>query len=490
MSDFRVELDEDALTGADRRCVDHCLFEPGRHEREARCASWVVQHLLVLLHVRDAVFEDLEHFRAVVFAQAIPGAEVLIDPHAHVRRIGPWPALTVERGTVQGVGDDLFSEAARSEAAASAPLAARMRPKVLDEVVGQEHLTGPGRPIRRLIQTDRGFSVLLWGPPGCGKTTIAEVMALESSRRFERLSAVSAGVKDLRAVLERAASLLGEQGVRTVLFVDEIHRFSVVQQDALLHAVEAGEVSLVGATTENPVFSVTSALRSRSMLLQLRAVSAEAIEGVLQLAALREGVAVTPEAVRMLARRATGDVRVALGALEMAISLAGGEVREEHAAEALGVAVTRLGKDDHYDLASVLIKSMRAGDVDAALHWLARLIQSGEDPRFVSRRLMIFASEDVGVADDGVLGVCADAHAVVQAVGMPEGRYALAHAVVRCALASKSRRVTDALDRATADVTEGRSGRVPEITPETRSFRPVGFADFSYWGEPLNASEA
>jgi putative ATPase len=378
---------------------------------------------------------------------------------------------------------DLFSEAARQEAAASAPLAARMRPKMLDDVVGQEHLTGPGRPIRRLVSTERGFSVLLWGPPGCGKTTIAEVMAAESSRRFERLSAVSAGVKELRSVLERAGTLLGEQGVRTVLFVDEIHRFSVVQQDALLHAVEAGEISLVGATTENPVFSVTSALRSRSMLLQLQPVTPEAIEVVLERAARLEGVIVAREAARLLARRATGDVRVALGALEMAIGAGDGEVTVEHAADALGVAVTRLGKDDHYDLASVLIKSMRAGDVDAALHWLARLIQSGEDPRFVSRRLMIFASEDVGVADDAVLGVCVDAHNVVQAVGMPEGRYALAHAVVRCARAAKSRRVGEALERATTDVTEGRSGKVPEITPETTRFRPVGFDEFSYWRE-------
>lgn len=381
------------------------------------------------------------------------------------------------------VRDDLFSEAAREEAAMSAPLAARMRPKVLDDVVGQEHLTGPGRPIRRLIHTERGFSVLLWGPPGCGKTTIAEVMATESSRRFARLSAVSAGVKDLRSVLERAAVLLGEQGVRTVLFVDEIHRFSVVQQDALLHAVEAGEISLVGATTENPVFSITSALRSRSMLLQLQPVTAEAIERVLEKGAKLEGVEVAPEAVTLLARRATGDVRVALGALELAIALGGREVAAEHAAEALGVAVTRLGRDDHYDMASVLIKSMRAGDVDAALHWLARLIQSGEDPRFVSRRLMIFASEDVGVAGDDVLRVCVDAHAVVCAVGMPEAKYSLAHAVVRCATAAKSRRVSDALERATLDVAEGRSGRVPDTTSETRSFRPVGFEEFSYWGE-------
>jgi putative ATPase len=358
-----------------------------------------------------------------------------------------------------------------------------MRPKMIDDVVGQDHLTGPGRPIRRLVSTERGFSVLMWGPPGCGKTTIAEVMATESSRRFERLSAVSAGVKDLRGVLERAATLLGEQGVRTVLFVDEIHRFSVVQQDALLHAVEAGEISLVGATTENPVFSVTSALRSRSMLLQLQPVTPEAIAVVLERAAVLEGVTVEPEAVRLLARRATGDVRVALGALEMAIALSGGRVEVEHVSEALGVAVTRLGTDDHYDLASVLIKSMRAGDVDAALHWLTRLLVSGEDPRFVSRRLMVFASEDVGVADDSVLSVCVDAHAVVQAVGMPEARYALAHAVVRCAKAAKSRAVTDALEMATADVTEGRSGRVPEITPETARFRPVGFDEFSYWHE-------
>jgi putative ATPase len=378
---------------------------------------------------------------------------------------------------------DLFSEAARQEAALNAPLAARMRPKMIDDVVGQDHLTGPGRPIRRLVSTERGFSVLMWGPPGCGKTTIAEVMATESSRRFERLSAVSAGVKDLRGVLERAATLLGEQGVRTVLFVDEIHRFSVVQQDALLHAVEAGEISLVGATTENPVFSVTSALRSRSMLLQLQPVTPEAIAVVLERAAVLEGVTVEPEAVRLLARRATGDVRVALGALEMAIALSGGRVEVEHVSEALGVAVTRLGTDDHYDLASVLIKSMRAGDVDAALHWLTRLLVSGEDPRFVSRRLMVFASEDVGVADDSVLSVCVDAHAVVQAVGMPEARYALAHAVVRCAKAAKSRAVTDALEMATADVTEGRSGRVPEITPETARFRPVGFDEFSYWHE-------
>lgn len=371
---------------------------------------------------------------------------------------------------------DLFSDLADSNVAARAPLAARMRPQSLEEVVGQDHLVAPGRPLRRLIESDRMASIILWGPPGTGKTTLAELIATTTQRRFERVSAVNSGVKDIRDVIERARTAVTVSGASTVVFVDEIHRFNTTQQDALLHAVESGLLTLVGATTENPAFSVNPALRSRSSVFALEPVTQDAVEIVLRRAIDREHRQIAPDALSLIARRATGDVRQALTALEVALTIAGSEtVTVDDAAAALTVGVARLSDDDHYDLASALIKSMRASETDVALHWLARLIEAGEDPRFIARRLMIFASEDVGMADPQSLLIATAAAQSVALVGLPEARLTLAHAVIHLSVATKSRAVTDALDAAMTDVREGRTGRAPHTTEEPPRWRPLGF---------------
>lgn len=371
---------------------------------------------------------------------------------------------------------DLFSDLADSTVAARAPLAARMRPRSLDEVVGQSHLVAPGRPLRRLIESDRMASIILWGPPGTGKTTLAELIATTTQRRFERVSAVNSGVKDIRDVIERARTAVTVSGESTVVFVDEIHRFNTTQQDALLHAVESGLLTLVGATTENPAFSVNPALRSRSSVFALEPVTQRDVEVVLQRAIDHEQRRIDPDALSLIARRATGDVRQALTALEVAMTIAGTEmVTVDDAAAALTVGVARLSDDDHYDLASALIKSMRASETDVALHWLARLIEAGEDPRFIARRLMIFASEDIGMADPQSLLIATAAAQSVALVGLPEARLTLAHAVIHLSVSAKSRAVTDALDAAMADVREGKTGRAPRTTEEPPRWRPLGF---------------
>lgn len=389
---------------------------------------------------------------------------------------------------------DLFAEAAERMIAARAPLAARMRPATLDEIVGQGHLTAAGSALRRLIETDRISSIILWGPPGTGKTTIAELIASTTRRAFERLSAVTAGVKDVREVIETARRRLTIDGTATVVFIDEIHRFTTTQQDALLHAVESGLVTLVGATTENPSHAVNPALRSRSSVFRLEPVEAADIVPLLERAVSIESGSAARDALELIARRCTGDVRQALTALEVALAIAAGPERGdadddartivveiEHAAAALDTAVSRLGRNDHYDVISGFIKSLRAGEVDVALHWLARMLESGEDPRFVARRMVIFASEDVGAADATALQVAVAAAQALDLVGLPEAAINLAHAVIHLARAPKSRAVVDAIGGAFDDVRAGRTGAAPSSTSEPPAWRPLGYAVPRYY---------
>lgn len=349
---------------------------------------------------------------------------------------------------------------------AGAPLAVRMRPASLDEVVGQEHLLAPGSPLRRLVEGSGVASAILYGPPGSGKTTLAALISQATGRRFEALSALSAGVKDVRAVIENArkALLIGEQ---TVLFIDEVHRFSKTQQDALLSAVENRVVLLVAATTENPSFSVVAPLLSRSLILQLRPLSADAIRAVVQRAiddprGLGGRVAVTPDAVDLLVRLAAGDARRALTALEVAAE-ATDSVTVETIEQSLDKAAVRYDRDgdQHYDVISAFIKSVRGSDVDAALHYLARMLVAGEDPRFLARRLMILASEDIGMADPSALQTAVAAAQTVALIGMPEAQLTLAHATIHLATAPKSNSVTTALAAAMDDIKAGKAGLVP-----------------------------
>jgi putative ATPase len=377
---------------------------------------------------------------------------------------------------------DLFTDSVEERIASRAPLAARLRPTSLNEVVGQDHLVGPSGPLRRLIESDRLASIILWGPPGTGKTTLAELVASTTKRSFERLSAVTAGVKDIREVIEAAKRRLTIDDRGTVVFVDEIHRFNTTQQDALLHAVESGLVTLVGATTENPAFSVNPALRSRSSVFGLKPVDEQAVAELLRRAVIHEGVEINEEAVELLARRCTGDARQALTALEVAIALSGGAtVTVEHATTALDTSVSRMGRDDHYDVISAFIKSMRASEVDIALHWLARMVEAGEDPRFIARRMIIFASEDIGMADPTALQAAIAVADALDRVGLPEALHNLAHGVVHLSQAPKSRAVTNAIARAVADVREGRTGQAPATTAQPPCFRPMGIGDFRYY---------
>ncbi|TVS82975.1 replication-associated recombination protein A [Mycobacterium helveticum] len=353
---------------------------------------------------------------------------------------------------------------------AGAPLAVRMRPATLDEVVGQGHLLAPGSPLRRLVEGSGVASAILYGPPGSGKTTLAALISRATGRRFEALSALSAGVKDVRAVIDQArrALLHGEQ---TVLFIDEVHRFSKTQQDALLSAVENRVVLLVAATTENPSFSVVAPLLSRSLILQLRPLSADDIRAVVRRAiddprGLGGRVPVRPDAVDLLVQLAAGDARRALTALEVAAegaAAAGDEVTVETIEQSLDKAAVRYDRDgdQHYDVVSAFIKSVRGSDVDAALHYLARMLVAGEDPRFVARRLMILASEDVGMADPTALQTAVAAAQTVALIGLPEAQLTLAQATVHLATAPKSNAVTTALAAAMGDVRAGKAGPVP-----------------------------
>jgi putative ATPase len=348
----------------------------------------------------------------------------------------------------------------------SSPLAVRMRPAGLDEVVGQNHLLRDGSPLRRLVDGSGAASVILYGPPGTGKTTLASLISQATGRRFEALSALSAGVKDVRAVIDvaRRAAVHGKQ---TVLFIDEVHRFSKTQQDALLAAVETRVVILVAATTENPSFSVVAPLLSRSLILQLQPLGAEAVRTVVERAitdprGLDGSVSVDADAVELLVQLAAGDARRALTALEVAAE-AGTHVTVEVIEQSLDKAAVRYDRDgdQHYDVVSAFIKSVRGSDVDAALHYLARMLTAGEDPRFIARRLMILASEDIGMADPTALQTAVAAAQTVQLIGMPEAQLTLAHSTVHLATAPKSNAVTMALAAAMGDIKAGKAGLVP-----------------------------
>lgn len=379
---------------------------------------------------------------------------------------------------------DLFTASVEARLAARAPLAARMRPTSLDDVVGQDHLVGSNGPLRRLIVADRLSSIILWGPPGTGKTTLAELVATTTHRSFERLSAVTAGVKDIREVIDAAKRRLTIDDRGTVVFIDEIHRFNTTQQDALLHAVESGVITLVGATTENPAFSVNPALRSRSSVFALKPVDEHAIASLLRRAAAGEGVEITEDACDLISRRSTGDARQALTALEVAIALSPQEVVSlEEAMRALETSVSRMGKNDHYDVISAFIKSMRAGEADIAVHWLARMIEAGEDPRFIARRMMIFASEDIGAADPTSLLLAVATAEALDRVGLPEAQIILAHSALHLARAPKSRAVYDAIGAALSDVREGRTGAAPPTTADPPTYRPLGFSVPQYYRE-------
>ena len=358
--------------------------------------------------------------------------------------------------------DDLFSRAAEDRLREQAPLAARLRPRTLDDVVGQEHLVAPGAPLRRLIEADRLSSVIFWGPPGTGKTTLAEVVALSTSREFVRLSAVTSGVKDVREAIEAAADRRALHDRGTIVFVDEIHRFSTSQQDALLPSVETGVITLIGATTENPYFEVNAPLRSRSTLFRLEPLTTHAIAKLLARGLEAEATKASAEAMELLVARAGGDGRQSLTALEVACALAnGGEVQVDHVEAALGVSAMRYGRDDHYDVVSAFIKSIRGSDPSAAVFWLARMLEAGDDPRFIARRMIIAASEDIGVADSNALVVAVAAAQAVDHVGLPEAQLNLAHAAVYLARAPKSPSVSRAIWTARSDIRQGVDVEVP-----------------------------
>ena len=356
--------------------------------------------------------------------------------------------------------------------AANAPLAVRMRPSSLDEVVGQDHLLGAGAPLRRLVEGSSPASVMLYGPPGTGKTTLATLVSQATGRRFAALSALSAGVKEVRTVIDDAKRRLVRSGEQTVLFIDEVHRFSKTQQDALLGAVEDRIVLLVAATTENPYFSVVSPLLSRSLVLQLKPLTDDDVRTLVRRAVADERglggkVTVAQDAEDHLVRLAGGDARRALTALEAAADSA---LQEQDGVLDLPLLEATVDKaavrydrdgDQHYDVTSAFIKSLRGSDVDATLHYLARMIEAGEDPRFIARRLVIHASEDIGMADPMALLVATAAQSAVQTIGLPECALNLAQAAIHLATAPKSNAVTTAIGAAMADVRQGATGAVP-----------------------------
>src|SRR5580704_17924943 len=353
-------------------------------------------------------------------------------------------ARAVRGGAEVGAqSESLFDEAEEAAASAAAPLAVRMRPRTLDEVIGQQHLTSTGAPFRKLVDNDAPMSLLLWGPPGTGKTTLAYVVSQVTKRRFVELSAVSAGVKDVRAAVDAARRTLGMSGTQTVLFIDEVHRFSKTQQDALLPAVENRWVSFIGATTENPSFSVVSPLLCRSLLLTLQPLDDD-------------------DALDNLVRLAGGDGRRSITYLEAA-ALGTGHIDAATLERAVDRAAVRYDRDgdQHYDVISAFIKSMRGSDVDAALHYLARMIAAGEDPRFIARRLIVHASEDVGMADPTALQTAVAAAHAVEFVGLPEARINLAQAIIHIALAPKSNSVINDTATTETDVKAGLTGPVP-----------------------------
>ncbi len=370
----------------------------------------------------------------------------------------------------------LFDHQSRRELGQKAPLAARIRPRAFDEYVGQEHIIGPGTVLRKAIEADRLPSIILWGPPGTGKTTLANLVANVTKSHFEQVSAVASGVADLRRIASEARERLGMHGRRTVLFVDEIHRFNKAQQDVILPYVEDGTLVLIGATTENPSFEVVSPLLSRARVFTLKPLTDEQVETILYHAMVDEERGLrslkpkpTEDALRMLVGLANGDARVALNALELATSAATPDASGarhitpeivEGAMQGRSLRYDKAG-DEHYDTISAFIKSVRGSDPDAAIYWLARMIEAGEDPLFIARRLVILASEDIGMADPQALPVAVAAQQAVHFIGMPEGRIPLAEATVYLATAPKSNAAYMALNRAMEDVHKTRNDPVP-----------------------------
>ncbi len=374
---------------------------------------------------------------------------------------------------------DLFSDAASERAGASAPLAQRLRPRSLDEFVGQEHVLGEHSALRLAISEDRVRSSIFYGPPGTGKTTLARIVALTTGAEFEELSAVSATVKDVREVIARARERLGVSGRRTILFLDEIHRFNKAQQDALLPAVEAGLLTLIGATTENPYFEVNSALLSRTQVYELESLSPEALQEVVRRGAAELATELAPELEELIARRAGGDARSALNIVELAAETAHAEnsvVTEEHVEDAARKRPVVYDKnaDAHYDFTSAFIKSMRGSDPDAAVYYLAAMLEGGEDARFIARRMIVLASEDIGNADPRALLVAVAAAQAVEHVGLPEARLNLSQAAIYLARAPKSNASYTAIGKATEDVREHGHVKPP------RSLR-----DGSFYGRQL-----
>lgn len=365
---------------------------------------------------------------------------------------------------------NLFARSEASNLDQAKPLAARMRPRNLDEFVGQRHFLGEGKLLRRILAADRLSSVIFYGPPGCGKTSLAEVIAGQTKSVFSRLNAASAGVKEVRAILDQARDRLATGGKATLLFVDELHHFNRTQQDVLLPDVESGVVRLIGATTENPFFSLVSPLVSRSQVFEFKPVASAEVRVVLERALADDerglgssGVKADDEALSFLAEISDGDIRRALTALEIsALSVPGGRIDLNVAQESIQKKAVQYDDDTHYDAASALIKSMRGSDADAAVYWLARMLEAGEDPRFLARRIVIAASEDVGNADPQALVVASAAAQATLMVGMPECRIMLSQAATYVALAPKSNAAYAAINEAMQDVRERRVLPVPK----------------------------
>ncbi len=352
----------------------------------------------------------------------------------------------------------LFADAADRRLQRQAPLAARLRPRTLDEVVGQEHLIGPDGPLRRLAESDRVGSSILWGPAGTGKTTLARLLADTTAKHLTTLSATAAGVKDVREALAEAKHRLGEQGQGTMLFIDEVHRFSKSQQDVLLPAVEDGLVVLIGATTENPFFEVNPPLLSRASLWRLHPLSPDNLRTLIRRGLDLERADAEEDAIDAVVAACEGDARAALTTVEVAVALARDAddarvvLTMDDMSRARDGRLFHQGADEHYDQISALIKSVRGSDPDAGLYWMARMIEAGEDPRFLARRMVILASEDIGLADPQALLVAEAAARAVEYVGLPEAALNLAEAVIYLARAPKSNAVVVALGRAQADV--------------------------------------
>ena len=381
---------------------------------------------------------------------------------------------------------DLFAASRQKNLDRVAPLAARMRPRNLDEFVGQQHFLGPGKLLRRMLEADRLMSLLFYGPPGTGKTSLASLIATHTQAHFEQANAASVGVKEVRAILDAARGRLEAGGKRTVLFLDEIHRFNRAQQDILLGDVEAGLIILVGATTENPFFAVNSALVSRSQIFQFQAITEDDIKSLLRRAIADKergfgelSIAIKEEAIDLWAQWSDGDARRALSALEVAV-LSNRDAKNaadskssdpspitinkdvaEQSMQRKAIAYDGTG-DEHYDAISALIKSMRGSDPDAAIYWVARMLEAGEDPRFIARRIAILASEDIGMADPQALLIAHAAYNIVERIGMPEAQLTLGQAAIYMATAPKSNASATAIWAAMKDAREGRTIPVPK----------------------------